>query len=84
MLSHESLCLKWTISYHCGESCLSNMLSETCSPSLKLFSGARGLLGGSRTLANLGNDSLKLSPRAEGLLGGSPTLANLGNDHGFK
>ena len=22
--SHESLCSKWTISYHCGESCSSN------------------------------------------------------------
>ena len=24
---HESLCSKWTISYHCGESCSSNMNS---------------------------------------------------------
>ena len=22
--THENLCLKWTISYHCGESCSSN------------------------------------------------------------
>ena len=28
--SHESLCSKWTISYHCGESCSSNMVSEPC------------------------------------------------------
>ena len=28
--SHESLCSKWTILYHCGESCLSNMVSESC------------------------------------------------------
>ena len=26
--SHESLCSKWTISYHCGESCSSNMVSS--------------------------------------------------------
>ena len=28
--SHESLCSKRTISYHCGESCSSNMVSEPC------------------------------------------------------
>ena len=28
--SHESLCSKWTISYHCGESCSANMVSDTC------------------------------------------------------
>ena len=28
--SHESLCSKWTISYHCGELCSSNMVSESC------------------------------------------------------
>ena len=28
--SYESLCSKWTISYHCGESCSSNMVSEPC------------------------------------------------------
>ena len=28
--SHESLCSKWTISYHCGESCSSNMVSKPC------------------------------------------------------
>ena len=28
--SHESLCSKWTTSYHCGESCSSNMVSEPC------------------------------------------------------
>ena len=26
---HESLCSKWTISYHCGESCSSNMVSKS-------------------------------------------------------
>ena len=28
--SHESLFSKWTISYHYGESCSSNMVSEPC------------------------------------------------------
>ena len=28
--SHESLCSKCTILYHCGESCSSNMVSEPC------------------------------------------------------
>ena len=28
--SHESLCSKWTISYHSGESCSSNMVSNPC------------------------------------------------------
>ena len=28
--SHESLCSKWTISYHCGESRSCNMVSESC------------------------------------------------------
>ena len=28
--NHESLCSKWTISYHCRESCSSNMVSESC------------------------------------------------------
>ena len=28
--SHERLCSKWTISYHCGESCSFNMVSEPC------------------------------------------------------
>ena len=28
--SHDSLCSKWTISFHCEESCSSNMVSELC------------------------------------------------------
>ena len=28
--NHKRLCSKWTISYHCGESCSSNMISEPC------------------------------------------------------
>ena len=28
--SHESLCSKLTISYYCGELCLSNMVSKPC------------------------------------------------------
>ena len=28
--SHENLCSKWTISYHCGESCSANMVSKSC------------------------------------------------------
>ena len=33
--SQESLCSKWTISYHCGESCSSNMISEGKSSNVK-------------------------------------------------
>ena len=47
--SHESLFSKWKISYHCGESCSSNIVSESC-PKL---SHVNRIL---KCRTNLGND----------------------------